>query len=95
MIDAPDWYDQAACAGRDTRMFYSEQDANHVADFQAAAQVRRAKQVCSNCPVRQACLIHAFVHLERFGIWGGLTARERKTERRKWLTAGRPAVWGR
>jgi hypothetical protein len=40
-------------------------------------QVRTAKTVCSECPVRLDCLYEAFKTQEQFGIWGGLTRRER------------------
>lgn len=44
---------------------------------------KAAKRVCAACPVRQACLDYAMRHDERFGIYGGLTERERKALRRK------------
>ena len=39
----------------------------------------RAKAVCSECPVRTECLEHALNSDERYGIWGGLTDRERRS----------------
>jgi len=36
-----------------------------------------ARAVCAACPVRAACLAHALAHDEPWGIWGGLTTRER------------------
>ena len=41
-----------------------------------------AKAVCAACPVRQACLEHALSASEPYGIWGGLTLRERRMLRR-------------
>jgi WhiB family redox-sensing transcriptional regulator len=37
-----------------------------------------AKAVCAGCPVAAACLQSAFANDERYGIWGGLTDRERR-----------------
>ncbi len=40
-----------------------------------------AKAVCARCPVREACLIHALVAGEDYGVWGGLDELERKAVR--------------
>lgn len=37
-----------------------------------------AKRVCASCPVRTDCLAVALTYGEDFGIWGGLTAAERR-----------------
>ncbi|MFJ5675020.1 WhiB family transcriptional regulator [Streptomyces sp. NPDC093097] len=49
------------------------------ADFYATdtAGQDEAKAVCLGCPLRPACLDYALTNDERFGVWGGLTARER------------------
>jgi WhiB family redox-sensing transcriptional regulator len=39
--------------------------------------VRLAKQICLKCPIRQRCLDYALTNNERYGVWGGLTERER------------------
>jgi len=39
---------------------------------------REAKKVCLSCSVRDDCLEYALGHDERFGIWGGLSERERR-----------------
>lgn len=45
---------------------------------------RRAKKFCEECPVKAECLNFAIVNREEYGIWGGLTVRERqKIWRRK------------
>ena len=43
---------------------------------------REAKAVCQSCEVRQQCLEYALANDERFGIWGGLSERERRRLRR-------------
>lgn len=39
---------------------------------------RDAKKVCAACPVRAECLDYALKNGERYGIWGGLSERERR-----------------
>lgn len=36
-----------------------------------------AKAICAGCPVRATCRAYALTAREPYGIWGGLTARER------------------
>ena len=64
--------DDAACRGLDPDLFYAE----------SGAAVLRAKTLCSRCPARAACLEWA-IKREEFGVWGGLTARERASLRRQ------------
>jgi hypothetical protein len=40
--------------------------------------VREAKRICQDCPVRIDCLTWALDHSERYGVWGGKTYEERK-----------------
>jgi WhiB family redox-sensing transcriptional regulator len=67
---AQSWRMQGRCRGIDPAIFYppTEDDAS-------AAE---AKQICSTCPVRTPCLEHALALREKFGVWGGLTERERR-----------------
>ena len=44
---------------------------------------REAKKVCRGCEVRAECLEYALEHDERFGIWGGLSERERRRLKRE------------
>ncbi|HSV67094.1 MAG TPA: WhiB family transcriptional regulator [Mycobacteriales bacterium] len=62
-----DWVAKAACRS-------SDPDALFV---QGAAQ-NRAKLVCMGCPVRTECLADALDHRVEFGVWGGMTERERR-----------------
>lgn len=41
------------------------------------------KAVCAACPVRTQCLDYALARGEKFGIWGGLSERQRRTVRRQ------------
>ena len=62
-----EWADQAACKN-------SNPDALFV---QGAAQ-NQAKVICRGCPVRVACLADALDNRVEFGVWGGMTERERR-----------------
>ncbi len=46
--------------------------------FVEGAAQRSAREVCLRCPVRVECLIDALDHRIAFGVWGGLTERERR-----------------
>ncbi len=61
------WWSDAACKGLDSDLFFPER--GHTS--------RKAKQVCSGCPVRAECLAYALELNERFGTWGNKTDRER------------------
>jgi len=63
------WQDAAACGGADTDLFFPERGADP----------RPAQAVCATCPVAQQCLGHALTVGEDFGIWGGKTARDRRS----------------
>lgn len=65
---APDWKDRALCAETDPEAFFPEKGGS----------TREAKKVCISCDVRAECLDFALGNDERFGIWGGLSERERR-----------------
>jgi WhiB family redox-sensing transcriptional regulator len=67
------WQDQANCLGVDPDLFFPERGAS----------TREAKEVCRGCVVRDACLDYALANGEKFGIWGGLSERERRRIRRQ------------
>nr|WP_272902483.1 WhiB family transcriptional regulator [Brevibacterium daeguense] len=62
------WQDQALCAQTDPEAFFPEKGGS----------TREAKRVCASCDVRAQCLEYALENDERFGIWGGLSERERR-----------------
>ena len=67
------WQSDALCAQTDPEAFFPEKGGS----------TRDAKRICSGCPVRDECLQYALEHDERFGIWGGLSERERRRRRRR------------
>ena len=66
--EEPDWQERALCAQTDPEAFFPEKGGS----------TRDAKKVCVGCDVRGICLEYALAHDERFGIWGGLSERERR-----------------
>ncbi|GAA3025395.1 WhiB family transcriptional regulator [Actinokineospora globicatena] len=46
--------------------------------FVRGAEQRKAKMVCIACPVRTECLSEALDNRIEFGVWGGMTERERR-----------------
>jgi WhiB family redox-sensing transcriptional regulator len=64
------WRDQARCRGVDPQVFHPSEDD----DVAGAA----AKAICEVCPVREPCLEYAISTREKDGVWGGMTARERR-----------------
>jgi WhiB family redox-sensing transcriptional regulator len=73
------WQDQANCLGVDPDLFFPERGAS----------TREAKEVCRGCVVRLDCLEYALANGEKFGIWGGLSERERRRLRRQRALATR------
>jgi hypothetical protein len=61
------WQTEASCRGVDSELFFPATEDESVP----------AKAICETCPVRLACLAFALERNERFGIWGGLTEKER------------------
>ncbi|MFC9817355.1 WhiB family transcriptional regulator [Streptomyces virginiae] len=69
------WQAEAACRGLGSRQFF------HPAGERGedrAARDQAAKEICADCPVRDACLRHALDTGEAYGVWGGLTTEERR-----------------
>lgn len=67
------WQDEANCLGVDPDLFFPERGMD----------TREAKEVCRGCIVRESCLEYALSNGEKFGIWGGLSERERRRLRRQ------------
>ncbi|MCU1616084.1 MAG: Transcription factor WhiB [Frankiales bacterium] len=71
--DAQSWQERALCAETDPEAFFPEKGGS----------TREAKKICTGCEVRAECLEYALSNDERFGIWGGLSERERRRLRRR------------
>jgi WhiB family redox-sensing transcriptional regulator len=67
------WQGDALCAQTDPEAFFPEKGGS----------TRDAKRICASCDVRAQCLEYALQNDERFGIWGGLSERERRKLKRR------------
>lgn len=61
-----DWTLQAKCRGLEDQLFPD-----------GAAQ-KQARKICHGCPVRNECLAEALDNRIEWGVWGGMTERERR-----------------
>src|SRR4051812_1063202 len=66
------WAAEAACRGT---------DPDEWIDDGPGQPTGVARAICAACPARAACLAHALAHDEPWGMWGGLTTRERVAHR--------------
>lgn len=69
-LELPDFFDGAICVGAEPGIF----------DGDSLTDVLEAKKICSACPIQAMCLDWA-TQTQDEGVWGGLTAKERKTLR--------------
>jgi WhiB family redox-sensing transcriptional regulator len=70
------WHTDAACRETDSDGLFAD-----------AAEQKRAKALCAGCPARTECLVEALDNRIEFGVWGGMTERERRA-----LLRRRPGV---
>lgn len=61
-----DWQLMAKCRGMNDALFPEGKDQ------------KRAKAICMGCPVRAQCLAEALDNRIEWGVWGGMTERERR-----------------
>lgn len=64
----PEWVADALCAQTDPEAFFPDKGGT----------TKPAKRVCADCPVTEQCLAYALATGQRFGVWGGLSERERR-----------------
>lgn len=64
----PEWASHGACRDVDPETLFVVGAAQH-----------KAKSICMGCPVRIDCLADALDSRAEFGVWGGMTERERRT----------------
>jgi WhiB family transcriptional regulator, redox-sensing transcriptional regulator len=73
VLEIQPWYERAACLDKDADCFFPEKGGS----------TRAAKRICQTCSVQSECLEYALANDERFGIWGGLSERERRRLKRR------------
>jgi WhiB family redox-sensing transcriptional regulator len=69
------WMDQGACVGVDAEVFFPSRGENDKAE--------EARKYCWACPVRSQCLEYALANGEKFGMWGGMSERQRRQIRKQ------------
>ena len=69
-LELPAFFDEAICVGAEPGIF----------DGDSLTDVLEAKKICSACPIQVMCLDWG-TQTQDVGVWGGLTAQERKTLR--------------
>lgn len=68
VVSSPEWTRRALCAEVDPNIFFPEIGEN----------VSVVKKICKACDVREECLKYSLDNDERFGIWGGLSEKNRR-----------------
>lgn len=76
------WELSALCNQTDPEVFFPE----------ASLSTVKAKRICASCEVRTQCLEDAMSRDERFGVWGGLSERQRRSLRQARAKAARAAA---
>ncbi len=71
------WRKLAACLDLTSEQFFLVGD-----DLEG---MRKAQQICAQCPVQEPCLEFALETNQTLGIWGGTTPNERRRLRREWI----------
>ena len=62
------WQEEGSCRGVEPEVFFPISDD----------EAWRAKEICTACSVRSECLAFSLQNRERYGVWGGVTERERQ-----------------
>ncbi|NYV75133.1 WhiB family transcriptional regulator [Streptomyces sp. UH6] len=72
--EAP-WHTDAVCRRDEAGLFFAPSKEPTAARL---SREEAAKRVCARCPVMVECREHALLQPEPYGVWGGLTAAERR-----------------
>jgi WhiB family redox-sensing transcriptional regulator len=78
-----DWRDEGLCREVDPELFFPEKGEGNDGS---------AKRICRQCEVSAQCLGYALANCERYGIWGGLTERERRRLKRGRSLTANPSI---
>ena len=71
------WWHHAACRGSDPEVFHPVRGDTD--------GTKAALAICAACPVKDDCLTYAMKHREMQGVWGGLSANQRKKLASSWV----------
>jgi len=70
-IARPEWMVEASCRGHDPGIFFPGRGES----------TAPARAICAGCPVTEACLEYSMAIVEKQGIFGGKSERERRALR--------------
>jgi WhiB family redox-sensing transcriptional regulator len=87
LTDDMEWQEQAACRDYDNELFFGPDHSE--SELEKQTREMRAKAVCKTCPVAAPCLEFAMETNQKYGIWGGLTDKERASLKRRRARARR------
>jgi WhiB family redox-sensing transcriptional regulator len=85
--DRLEWQEEAACRSYDNVLFFGPDHGE--SELEKQSREARAKAVCQRCPVADPCLEFAMETNQKYGIWGGLTDKERASLKRRRARARR------
>ena len=72
------WRNHAACLDEDPELFFPVGNTGP-----AVGQIQEAKLICHRCEVVESCLTWAIQHGQDAGVWGGMSAEERRSLKRR------------
>ena len=85
--DILEWQEEAACREHDNLLFFGPDQGE--SELEKQGREARAKAICQRCPVSAPCLEFAMETNQKYGIWGGLTDKERASLKRRRARARR------
>ena len=84
MLTVTDWRDLAACRDSEPNLFFPVGTTGPALDL-----IDEAKEICTECSVREECLMYALQTNQEAGVWGGYAEDERRRLRKRWLAEKR------
>lgn len=74
----PLWHIEAKCLGKEDTIFFGASDPETRPPY-TLSDIRKAQDICAECPVAKMCLTEALENREDYGVWAGTTSKQRKT----------------
>jgi WhiB family redox-sensing transcriptional regulator len=84
--DQVEWQEDSLCREYPNIIFFGDEGES---ELEKQGREARAKSICKQCPVLEPCLEFAMETNQKYGIWGGLTAKERASLKRRRARARR------
>ena len=75
-----DWFEEALCKDMPNAMFFPHPEPRRNRPGSYARAWSAARAVCARCPVKSQCLEHGLALGALYGMFGGMTAEERRDE---------------